>query len=358
MESYENADCKITDSEKSKVANTKKNTLRKAYEKIITSETTMAKRLRLDDIMHDSDEDSAATLNGVESMKSNLWSGKQKNTPPKKRRRTQARGDAKPMAPADVPYERFKEMLICMAYAGANSKFNFLDWIRNEAPADSHGNLGIRVSSIAPVIDCFCSPTTRLHKTMAELARISQPGCPTSQLYIYLQEMLITHQVTYSTQIEEHGMQCAINNKPPKGNNKLVLFQLKRHEVRKGEIKEDGSYQTDFFEPYLQDTRFVVSTQYDKILFGFWWILDLEYLIAHNCRKWIELVRELPSEDRRELFPEFASASDSELAQLYVNENDEDCRTMYANMLEYTNIIEKHNKTMENRKTELLKKAK
>lgn len=335
-----------------------KSKLRKVYEKIITPESTMAKRLRLEELVPDSDEESGDDQDGVGNMQSNIWSSKSKPAQVKKRRRTQARGDTKPMSPSDIPFGRFKEILVCMAYAGTNPKFNFFDWINKTSSSEEIGILGIKLSIIAPIMECICGPGNRLNKTMTDLAKIGHSGWASTQFLIHMHEFIITHHVTYSTQIEEHGMQCAINNKPPKGSNHLVLFELKRHEVRRGKGRDEETAKMAYFEPYIQDSKFVVSTQYDKILFGFWWLINLEYLVAHNCKKWIDLVRKIPPEERRTLFPEFASGSDTLLAQLYINTNEEACHEMYLKMIEYTTLIEKYNTMMQKRKPELIKKAK
>lgn len=364
-------------------AEKKSTPLRKAYEQIFTPNATIANRQSLEQVLKTSPdytfvEDGGNGDVGNEEedddagyMQSMNWSGKNKAEAPKKRRRTQIRGETRPMTVNDIHYDRFKEILICMAFAGINPKFNYLEWItdwslQNDCSSPHH-SLGIKPSMIMPIMDCLIGPLNRFKKVMEELSEIGKPSWPSSQLYMYLREMHITHHIVYSTHIAEHGMQCAINNRPPKANNKLVLFQLKRHKRQRVEIgnasnldfeSEEKTRKRMFLEPFIQDHRFVVSTQYSKILYGYWWLFSLDNLVAKNCADWLRLVRELSADERRSLYPSFSSASDSELAKMFIEDHEEECRKMLKKAVEYVGLIEKQTNAMIKKKPELINKAK
>ena len=341
----------------------KSTTLRQSFAKIVSSNTTMADRLDYSDILTEIEYDDECVYDCMdgdgdgdgdrdEDMKSNMWKNKTTSAPPKKRRRTQSRGDTKRFLPSDISYDRFKEVLLAMAYSGVNPKFNFDDWSRYKCPKNAIGDLPCERLSVKTTTNSYHHSTQRLYEVMKSVIPFGKTGWPPVNLYNCLIQLVVTHHLTYSTRIATQGMQCSIDNAPPKGNNGLVLFELQQHRVVKD---ENGTYK--YFEPLVDNRRFLVSTRYDKIIFAFWWLLNLDYLVAKNCHDWIAIVKSMDSEILRDEFPEVISASDTELATIFINEHEEYCREMLDKLVEYTTILDKKTNEMMKRKPILEKNA-
>lgn len=328
-------------------------TLRATFSKAIIASNTMADRLDYSEILKESSyDDEEENSDDGESMKSNPWKNKTANGPPKKRRRTQSRGDTKRFLPSDITYDQFKQTLIAMAYAGLNLKFNFYDWARMVGESSSMKGLPCDRLQVNAVTDSYYYTTHRLFSMMESIIPFGKIGWPPVNLFNCLRQLAITHRLTYSNKIATQGMQCSIDNTPPKGNNGLVVFDLYQHRVVKN---EEGNF--NYFEPMIDKRNFVVSTRYDKIIFAFWWLINLDLLVAKNCRDWVNAVKNLDIDVQRKEFPEFSSASDIELAVIFVDEHEDECREMLAKLIEYTTLLDKKTNELQKRKPAFEKNA-
>ncbi len=323
---------------------------------ILLGVRTMADKIAWEEVMRSTREDDDSAGGESTKMKSNPCKEKQKEPGAKKRRRTQTRGDTKPLQPSDITYDKFKEMVIVMSFFGLNNDHNFEQWTQHVVPHEVTGALGIRLIDVATTLEVYCEPMRRLSELLKELYQICHTGWMPRNLKDCVDHIRRAHEVTYTNKIAEQGLQCAVDIRTPKGPHKLVLLRLKKHEVVEGCVLENGVRIPDRRVPTDHDQSFVVSTKYDKMLMAWWWMNNLDYLVAKSCDEWVETVRSMNSDTRRKLFPTFASATDAQLAHLFVQQNEEDVRDMHAEMMRCTNSIDKQTNMLNKRKPEYKRK--
>ena len=86
---------------------------------------------------------------------------------------------------------------------------------------------------------------------------------------------------------------------------------------------------------------FQVSKRYVDILVGVWFLYHFSYLIEKNCRDWLQTLHRMHPATCAKLFPSFSSATDEELAQLYVDSNRGGVEQVMQTVIKYSTHIAK-----------------
>lgn len=284
----------------------------------------------------------------TEPMKSNpCKDSSDRVEPPKKKRRDQARGDTRDLQPSNVTLAQFEEMCISMAYFGLQTDYSFYEWLSMLAPDDVLGTLGVSWCEVASTINAYYRVLRTFSERLKEAAQYCEPGWLGYNLKAAVDDFRLAHSIRVTDKLAKQGMQCAIDRKPCKSNQDLLLVEIAKHKEEPEKKLPDGGRVPRRRVDTGHTKSIVIGTRWEKLLIGIFWFYNLECLVAKDCRQWVEGVRSLEPDGRHALYPEFKSASNAELARHFIKRHSNALQEMHTKALEYISAIDKQRSMVE-----------
>lgn len=273
--------------------------------------------------------------------------------PARKRKRSDARRSEVIDRPANLSYHRCWHLFVTMAYCGLRPELSFLNgaWATSSHVPEARQfkkqieESGASWTEAYQVQDTYGRSTCGFMETLQALAVQNNPTkVPTlySKMSTYIRMVMGAYSLNVTKSHLDKQLLCAIDGRMCKNNDSITMFHLQKYEPKRDPATSRPDYR------YLTPTpgggySFPVNSRYEKILIGAWYLYHLPYLIGLNCEAWVERVREMDPDARAKEFPTFASASDGELAQLYVEANRAGCESVMRMIIACATHIEKRN---------------
>lgn len=287
------------------------------------------------------------------ARKNSLWDTENSQPQQKKRRRTASRRVDCVDKPENINYDRFRHFAVAVSLTGlkldsflnrvAKSTFN-TQW-----ETIDFDRCGISEMIAMQVHETYLAPCDDLQSTLVALkTQSSDANVPNvySKFLLYMKMMMNAYNVTVvdGSRVATN-LTCSIDGQQAKAASPVVVFSAKVY--RSCNTSSNGMNDDDYARLVpLEDAPpivFNVGQRYADILIGIWYLAHLTYIIENNCVAWVETLRRMTPADRRAAFPAFDSASDEELACMYVDSNRHGMESVLQTIIAYSSNSAKRN---------------
>lgn len=279
-------------------------------------------------------------------------------SPQRKRARSSGKTTDVLDRPGSITYDRFRHLLIVMAYAGLRPMRSSMTAIircsqRRPDPLIAEVEAaGMSWLDAYQVHDTCILPALSFMTTLRALSTHNNPSenvTTYSKLSKFMRMALNSYEFTAA--LADHALvtenePCAVEGKPRKAREKMYRISVRMYEKPGADDACDYRLALPVGNHPIQ---FHINERYLDLILGTWYLYHLSYLVEHNCAAWVTHVRELPRRQREAIAPGFDAASDADLAHLYVAANHHACTEIHERVIRIAQSIEKRNQEYKKR---------
>jgi hypothetical protein len=237
--------------------------------------------------------------------------------------------------PSDLSMDGFRQMMTMFALAGMDDSYIFKMDIK--APDQSNVDYA-SFACASDVVATTYDKTLQIAMKYLEMVIMCKDVFPGivefGSLHILLNQINITHHIDLDPEISPDIQLCSVTEKPVPPSKKLVLMTLHQHE--KPPPQQDGVQKFKVYENVK--ASYMVSFDYAKIMFAFWYLLHVDMLVGRHAHEWF-VSRKAKNDRKKKTSPDAPVFGTWDYVNNYLMKNAIFCQNVYRDITLYRTIL-------------------